>query len=522
MIWAGHFCRPTTVRRGTMSPSNHDAEEAAPRRRVRSSADSSRSAVRQHRSLLLRRSMVLTFLSTLLPGLGLVFTRRRRLGLILLSLAVLGLLAVGITFFAGGMINGAARTLTRNGLKVALAVIVIAVALWLTSIAITAKTTRISHWNRMGEGLFRGFTALMCLAITMPAALAVKDVAVAQDAFGKIFISNNGGQHKENAFEKKDRVNFLLIGSDAGKDRFQVRTDSLIVASVDTKTGDTTLISIPRNLQKAPFPESNPLHKLYPEGFSCPERGNSCIMDAVWAEAAVEHPDLFKGNSYPGLTTTVDVVSEITGLPIDYSTVVNLQGFRDLVDAMGGVTLNIPKGGIAIGGKISGGVVTGITGRIPEGEQHLDGQHALWYARSRVETGDADRMRRQRCMVNALIDQTNPFAMVQRFPSIMRVAKENIMLDLPQDQLPDLADLVNRIKSGQMKSVNIAYPVISDSDPDYDKIRQLVKKGLERPKATAKPKPKKSSSSSTTSPSTSSSQSSTSSADPVSDTAASC
>lgn len=484
--------------------------------------EATRSGERQRRRVSLRRSLSLTFLSTLLPGLGLVWTRRRRLGILLAAFTLLALLTLAVVLVGGGLITGAANVLTAKGLKIALAVTIGAILLWLFSIVLTARTTHMTAWSRRGETVFKGFTALMCLAVTLPAAEAVRYVTVTQDAFGSIFIKNGGGQSaKENAFKRHERVNFLLVGSDAGKDRFEVRTDSVMVASVDTKTGDTTLISIPRNWQKVPFPTSNPLHDLYPDGFTCPDRGASeqCIMDAVWTEATVQHPELFKGQQYAGLNSTRDVVTEITGLEIDYSTVINLEGFQDLVDAMGGVDMTIPPGGIAIGGKIVNGVKTGITGRIPEGEQHLDGQQALWYARSRVETGDGDRMRRQRCMVNALVSQTNPFQMVQRFPDIMKVAKENILLDLPQDQLPDLADLANTMKKGQMKSVNLAYPIISDSNPDYDKVRLLVKKGLERPKATKKPAPKKTStSSSTTTPSTSTSTTE----EPVSDTTSTC
>ena len=506
-----------------MNDSLHDARPTPPGRH----AAASRAAARQRRGRMLRRFLTLTFLSTLLPGLGLLFTRRRRLGIVLLAITLIGLLALGVLFFAGGAVSGAAHALTQGGLRTALIVIAVATVLWLLSVAITARTTRSRAWSRFGEGVFRAFTAFMALAVTLPAAQAVRYVAVTEDAFGTIFIDSSAGQKKDNAFKKKDRVNFLLIGSDAGADRTGIRTDSLMVASVDTKTGDTTLISIPRNLQRVPFPADNPLHKLYPDGFYCPDKPTQCIMDAVWAQAGEEHPDLFPGEQYPGLRTTIGVVSEITGLPIDYSTVINLQGFRDLVDAMGGVDVNVPKGGIAIGGRIVGGVVQpgSITGRIPEGPQHLDGQHALWYARSRVETGDADRMRRQRCMVNALISQADPISMVQRFPDIMRVAKENILLDLPQSQLPDLADLANEIKHGKMKSVNLAYPVISDANPDFDKIRALVQKGLERPKETAKPSARPSTarpSTSSTNSGADSTSSSSSSADAVSDTAASC
>lgn len=505
-----------------MTPDAYEARRAEPAG-LRSAT---RSGERARRRLSLRRSLSLTFLSTLLPGLGLVWTRRRRIGIFLAAFTLFSATALSVILVSGGILNGAATVLTSRGLQIALAILLTALALWLASIVLTARTTRQRTWTPRGETVFKIFTACMCLAVTLPAAEAVRYVAVTQDAFGSIFIKNDGASARDNAFKKKDRVNFLLLGSDAGADRVGIRTDSMMVASVDTKTGDTTLISIPRNWNHVPFPESNPLHEVYPDGFTCkPGRsaGNPCWMDAVWAEADTEHPELFKGQKYAGLNTTRDVISQITGLTIDYSTVINLQGFRDLVDAMGGVDLTIPQGGIAIGGRIVNGVQTGITGRIPEGKQHLNGQLALWYARSRVETGDGDRMRRQRCMVNALVNQSNPVSLVQRFPDIMKVAKENILLDLPQDQLPDLADLAKEMKKGQMKSVNLAYPVISDADPDFDKVRDLIKKGLERPKATAKPSPSKSSSSTTT-PSTTSSTTSTTStpSEAVSDTTATC
>ena len=67
------------------------------------------------------------------------------------------------------------------------------------------------------------------------------------------------------------RVNVLLLGSDAGADRTGVRTDSMMVASINTRTGDTVLFGLPRNLQNVPFPEHDPLHKLFPQGFNCGE-----------------------------------------------------------------------------------------------------------------------------------------------------------------------------------------------------------------------------------------------------------
>ena len=74
---------------------------------------------------------------------------------------------------------------------------------------------------------------------------------------------------------KKPRLNLLLLGGDAGKGRTGTRTDTVIVASIDTKTGDTTLVSLPRNTGRMPFPADSPLHKYYPNGFTDGDGNNA-------------------------------------------------------------------------------------------------------------------------------------------------------------------------------------------------------------------------------------------------------
>ena len=203
------------------------------------------------------------------------------------------------------------------------------------------------------------------------------------------------------------RVNTLLIGSDAGAGRWGTRTDSLMVVSTDTSTGDTLLVGIPRNLERVPFPESNPLHALYPNGYDC---GDECLMNGIWT-LADGRPDLFPGVESPGRQSTVDVVGEVTGLRIDHSVVVNLRGFRALVDAMGGVDVNVQER-VCVECHLgtSGGIVfTGDREQwIEPGLQHLDGRLALWYARSRAASDDFSRMRRQRCVAGALMEQADP------------------------------------------------------------------------------------------------------------------
>ena len=77
-----------------------------------------------------------------------------------------------------------------------------------------------------------------------------------------------------------------MLGSDAGSDRTGMRTDTVIVASIDTKTGRTVLFSLPRNLQGVPFPAGTPQAAAYPNGYRCPDQ--SCMLNALW-QFGVEH-----------------------------------------------------------------------------------------------------------------------------------------------------------------------------------------------------------------------------------------
>ena len=102
-------------------------------------------------------------------------------------------------------------------------------------------------------------------------------VSAQRDLMGTVFAG--GGDQQT----KPGRYNILLMGGDAGKDRSGLRPDSMTVASVDAETGRTVLISLPRNLEDVPFPESSPLHKKFPKGYSCAD--HSCMLNAIYTYA---------------------------------------------------------------------------------------------------------------------------------------------------------------------------------------------------------------------------------------------
>ena len=505
---------------------------AAPRPSGSRAQPRSRHAIREFRANEVRRALLLTTLSALLPGLGLILTRKRRLGVILVSLSVVIIGILVWLILRNGLVTGALRFFSDTGLYFLLALCGIGGLVWLAGILTTYAETTGRRWPSQTKWLHRGFTFALCLVVGVPAAMATNAVWVTKGTFDTVFNPTYSGRGTSapgpgsgsDPWKNVPRVNMLFLGSDAGADRTGVRTDSMMVASIDTHTGDTTLVSIPRNLERVPIPASNPLHKVYPNGFYCPQRGqgHDCLMDALWTEAGTVHPELFpKDEKNPGLDTTREVIGGIVGLPISYTVVIDLAGFQKLVDAMGGVYVNVPPAGIAIGGRITGDrIVPGsITGRIPGGYRKLNGYQALWFSRSRVENSDDDRTRRQRCMVNSLISQVNPVTMITKFTAIMDVARQSISLDVPQNRLDAFATLVNRMKKGNSRSVNLSYPTIASGRPDFAKIKRLVASAVDRPHSTKSPTPAKTTKpSSTPTPSTTSSKA----ANPIADTADAC
>ena len=370
-------------------------------------------------------------LGTVLPGAGLLGTRWKVLGWLLVVLSLVAGAWVLLRAWQGGMLRAALNVAVRPDLLQWVAVgIMVGAVLWVGSIVLTAEQTwprhrRAGRWGRVL------FAAAACTLVAAPSAMAVRYLDVQSSVIDGVFVNDSAGERRgpglantsaEDPWADVPRVNTLLIGSDAGKDRWGTRTDSMMVVSTDTKTGDTLLVGIPRNLERVPFPASNPLHALYPNGYDC---GDECLMNGIWT-LAESRLDLFPGVENPGRQSTVDVVGEITGLDITQSVVVNLRGFKALVDAMGGVDVNVQQRVcVECHATSSGGIeFTGDKQEyIEPGLQHLDGFHALWYARSRAGSDDFSRMRRQRCVAGALMQQADPVGLLQRYPQLARVVK---------------------------------------------------------------------------------------------------
>ena len=267
----------------------------------------------------------------------------------------------------------------------------------------------------------------------------------------------------------EERLNIALLGGDAGPRRSGLRTDTMIVASIDPVSGDTALIGIPRNFGGVTLKD----------GTVVPVE----ILNAVYGWGK-RHPDRFDGPD-PGASAAVEVLENITGVEIDYYMLVDLTGFAELVDAFGGVRIDVPKA-------VDGPLYDPDTGgyemvRIESGEQFLDGGHALAYARVRHDSTDYVRMGRQRCLLAAMAREADPLGLLSRLGDLLHVVETHVTTDLPVDLIPEVVRLAPRISSEDIRVIGFDHKwrVGRTADgaaiPDIERIRETVRMMVENP-----------------------------------------
>ena len=251
----------------------------------------------------------------------------------------------------------------------------------------------------------------------------------------------------------------------------------MIVLSVDISSGRAVTFSLPRNMMNAQFPEGTQLHDLYPYGFTGPGDPGSWMLNAVYRDVPLTTPDAIGPSDNPGADALKLAVEGSTGLSVDYYFLVNLDGFKKLIDAMGGVTVNINTP-VAVGGNTDAGIPPDYYLQ-PGPDQHLSGFRALWFARGRYGADDYQRMERQRCMVDAIVKQANPLNLFRRFEAIASASKGTVFTDIPQHLLPDLVNLALKVKERPMRSVVFTRSAEFDpGNPDFDWLRDTVAKAL--------------------------------------------
>lgn len=440
--------------------------------------------------LMSKRARWLVVLGFVLPGLAQILSGNRKLGRFGLTASLVMLLG-GIATVLGLLFARAATlTVLTNGIVLFVFqwLLVAYAMLWLVLGFNTLKLTRLPRVLPNWRMPVAALSVVLTLVPVAGAAWAASSVAAGRGALGSIFASAP-------AVEPVDgRYNFLLLGTDAGADREGLRPDSISVVSVDAETGRSVIIGVPRELENTPFVEGSPMAAMHPNGFGIGpneygEYGGCevgrCILNGIYAEAELYYPELYpkaaKHHSSPGIEATREAVEGSLGLKIQFYVLVNMDGFAELIDALGGVTMNVTER-LPIGGGIDDytGELVNVEGWIEPGKQKLTGFQAQWYARSRYGSalGDYDRMQRQRDLQAAILAQMNPANVLLKFQDVAAAGTVLVETDIPDSMLGRLVDLAGKSREHKIVNVELVPPKVDPVYPDFGVVRQLVADGV--------------------------------------------
>ena len=440
-----------------------------------------------------KRALFLLLLTLFVPGGAQVVAGNRKLGRAALTVTLccwFALLAAAALALLNRdlLINLLARPTVQMVLAVVLGLLAVG---WLVLFVNTIKLIR--------PRLLAPGMQVILSAATVLLVLATSGVL----GYGT-YVLNTGRQTIENvfasgpAFDPVDgRYNFLVMGGDAGANRVGLRPDSMSIFSVEASTGKTAVISLPRNFQNAQFADDSPLKQVFPNGFNC---GNECILNALYPTVEASYASLYPDAKNPGAEAMMDAAEGITGIKIQAYVLIDMAGFADFIDAMGGVTVT-SGGWVPYNGKYWEGTRVR-THWFEPGRHTFTGKQALWFARSRDFTTDYHRIRRQQCLQQAMINQFNPQTVLTRFSQIMSAGQQILETDIPQDQLGSFVNLAGKARQTAFKRLTLGAPDFGSAGdrfstyPDFDLIRARVKTLLAEASATAPTKAAKPSKSS--------------------------
>ena len=418
-----------------------------------------------------RRAWTLVLLNVVVPGSAQVLAGSRRLGRWgLASTLVFWAVAIVVVImafaFRSPLIEVATNVIALTAVQVFLLYFAV---LWLVLTIDTLRLARIVRTAPSARGFLAGALVLLMIVTVGPAAYGAYLAGVQHGLLNSLFTSR-----ADAAPPVDGRYNIMLLGGDAGADRTGLRPDSISVASIDAETGATAIVGIPRNLYDAPFVAGSPLYGDYPDGYDC---GDDCLVSFLYTYGE-EHPELYPDaeshGSNAGVEAMRDAVEGITGLTVQYYALIDMQGFVDLIDALGGIQVDVQQR-IPINGGVDGnGQPINVDGWIEPGEQRLDGYHALWYARARHGTSDYDRMSRQREVQQALLSQFQPATVLSKFQAVASAGVQTVDTDIPQGALAAFVDLAVKAKSQQITSLELVPPTYDNVYPDYDAMRSAV------------------------------------------------
>lgn len=432
-------------------------------------------------ALMTRRAWWLLALHVVIPGAPQAIAGNRRLGRFALGVWLTFWIAVLAAVLLWFVLPQLPLTILANaiGLTVVQALLVGWGILYLVLTVDTFRLVRVRFVQPIAQAAVPIVLAVALVLTEVVVAQGATIAGTARDAVAKIFHTGSV------SLPADGRYNVLVLGGDAGAGRVGLRPDSISVMSFDALTGKMVGFGLPRNLGVVPFPADSPMHAKYPNGYGYHDTCNVdvCELNSIYTEVELKSPGLYPNAKADGLTpgieATRDAVEGALGIHIHYTVLINMDAFSNLIDAMGGVVITV-KERLPIGGGVdANGHVTGVKVWIEKGRQRLNGNRAMWYARSRHSTSDYDRMARQRELQTAMLRQLTPAVLVSRFGAITKAAAATVHTDMPQAMLGEFAGVAVKSRSQKPVTVQFVPPRVPDpADPDYAAIHRAVQKAL--------------------------------------------
>ena len=421
-----------------------------------------------------RRALALMLMTLVLPGSAQLVAGNRRVGIIALRIWVVLVASLLVSVVVGLVWHGVVLWMAFDT----------AALLWLrlllTALAIGWALLFFDAW-RLGQPLTLsmphrraaiGVHGILCFSIAASLLFGAHLLGVQRSFI--LAMSGDG----EATGAHHGRYNVLLLGGDAGAGRWGLRPDSMTIASIDEETGRTVLVSLPRNMQNFPFAKGSVMAEQFPDGFDADYLNGV----STWA---LDNRELFPDSKHPGVDATVMAVEGITGLKINYWVMVNLEGFKDLVDAVGGVTLNVRQP-IPVG-LPSDSFYT----HIQPGVRKLNGFETLWFARARHDSDDYSRMARQKCVMSAMLQQVSPQTAVTNFADIAQASSDMVSTSIPAGEFGEFAQLALKARSQKVSTLSLVPPMINTAKPDITVVRAKVAQAIDRAEGDAPAAPRK-------------------------------
>ena len=234
------------------------------------------------------------------------------------------------------------------------------------------------------------------------------------------------------------RVNVLLIGVDSSESGTHALTDTMLVVSADPRTGSISMVSFPRDIADFPLWNGGTYHGKI----------NSFM---TWAR---NHPEDYPDGPLGSLARELGF---LLGVPVQYYAAVDLAGFGDMIDAVGGVTIDNP---MALNDPTYGWLDGRHGFSLSVGVHALDGETALAYVRTRKSPGDSDfgRARRQQQVLLALREKLMSPALLVRLPEIAAAVGEMVRTNFPSDRIGEFIELSQGLDGSDVRQVVLGPP----------------------------------------------------------------